>query len=199
MGPVKPSDKAARLNRGAFKMIRPNMVSGGCLGSEETGPTVLNLDDNFPPLNKTGPTKETREGDVIGSATGSSPAIRSKSVVVSFKSGLHPVPPQLQKIGPASSLDGPKNNLKSINPTKAMVDNLREKSRGCGFFDVSQNNFGPRQNKLVETKSSFGKLQDEEDCFDTEHGLCEKDMLIVRKFFETNTCYESLLYYVDKV
>ncbi|MFS7919713.1 hypothetical protein Hanom_Chr03g00215931 [Helianthus anomalus] len=46
--------------------------------------------------------------------------------------------------------------------------------------------FGPRQDPLVETKNAFGSLQ-EDDCFDTEHGLWEKEMLMVRKFYETNT------------
>ncbi|KAJ0771216.1 hypothetical protein HanPI659440_Chr07g0266501 [Helianthus annuus] len=69
-----------------------------------------------------------------------------------------------------------------------MVDNLQEKSRGSGFFDVSQNNFGPRQSPVLETKNSFGKLQDEEECYDTEFGLWEKEMLLVRKFYEADTC-----------
>ncbi|MFS7996540.1 hypothetical protein Hanom_Chr12g01131131 [Helianthus anomalus] len=59
--------------------------------------------------------------------------------------------------------------------------------KGSGFFDVSKNSFGPRQCPSLETKNSFESLQVEEDCFDTEHGLWEKEMLMVRKFYETDT------------
>ncbi|MFS7894741.1 hypothetical protein Hanom_Chr09g00848991 [Helianthus anomalus] len=59
--------------------------------------------------------------------------------------------------------------------------------KGSGFFDVSSQNFGPRVSPTVETKNNFDTLQNEEDCFDTEHGLWEKEMLMVRKFYEINT------------
>ncbi|MFS7999396.1 hypothetical protein Hanom_Chr12g01165631 [Helianthus anomalus] len=60
-----------------------------------------------------------------------------------------------------NAIKDPNSNLKSKGPMKAMVDNLREKARGSGFFDVSQNSFRPRQSMLFETKNSFGKLQNE--------------------------------------
>ncbi|MFS7905446.1 hypothetical protein Hanom_Chr01g00047791 [Helianthus anomalus] len=68
----------------------------------------------------------------------------------------------------------------------SVVENLRN-SRGSGFFDVSQNNFGPRQSSILETKNTFRSLQDDEDCFDTEHGPWEKEMLMLRKFYKTNS------------
>ncbi|MFS7916645.1 hypothetical protein Hanom_Chr03g00179741 [Helianthus anomalus] len=59
--------------------------------------------------------------------------------------------------------------------------------KGSGYFDVSRQNFLPRVSPIVETKNAFDTLQNEEDCFDTEHGLWENEMLMVRKFYETNT------------
>ncbi|MFS8034923.1 hypothetical protein Hanom_Chr17g01586931 [Helianthus anomalus] len=100
-------------------------------------------------------------------------------------------------LGPSSSgsngsrLHGPNvvpdNNLMLKNPMKSMIDNLSEKSKGSGFFDVSLNNFGHRKSPNLEVKNTFDAIQNDEDCFDIEYGLWEKDMLMVRKFYETNT------------
>ncbi|MFS7999088.1 hypothetical protein Hanom_Chr12g01161871 [Helianthus anomalus] len=83
--------------------------------------------------------------------------------------------PPLKSSGPIS----PNSGKFSADPILMQKSGTK---KGSGFFDVSQNNFGPQVSPIVETKNSFGKLQDEEECFDTEYGLWEKDMLLVRKF-----------------
>ncbi|MFS7994561.1 hypothetical protein Hanom_Chr12g01107501 [Helianthus anomalus] len=137
----------------------PNLgADGGCTAARGPGPVLL--------AKVTGPT---------GAAVGSGPADLHSSL--------------LRKSGPINS--GPFYNAAGINiygPKKdhGLSENKAQR-KGSGYFDVSQNNFGSRQSPILETKNTFGKLQDEEDCFDTEHGLWEKEMLMVRKYYETNT------------
>ncbi|MFS7972583.1 hypothetical protein Hanom_Chr09g00846521 [Helianthus anomalus] len=83
---------------------------------------------------------------------------------------------------------GTGNILKNKIPLKSMVDNLSERSKGSRFLDVSKNDFGSRQSPKLETKNTFGMLQDKEECYDTEFGLWEKEMFLVRKYYETNIC-----------
>ncbi|KAM0060980.1 hypothetical protein Hdeb2414_s0004g00130571 [Helianthus debilis subsp. tardiflorus] len=120
-------------------------------------------------------------GTSVGLSEGS--CLHQNATAVSVESGSGPIPALNDKEFPPLHSVG----SKSKGPMKAMVENLREIWRGSGFFDISQNNFRPRQSTLVETKNSFDTLQNEEDCFDTEHGLWEKEMVMVRKFYETNT------------
>ncbi|KAM0007323.1 hypothetical protein Hdeb2414_s0144g00812601 [Helianthus debilis subsp. tardiflorus] len=61
------------------------------------------------------------------------------------------------------------------------------KSKGSGFFVVSKQAFGLGPSPNVNTKNSFGTLRDEEDCFDTELGLSELEIEVVKKFVETST------------
>ncbi|MFS8013817.1 hypothetical protein Hanom_Chr15g01337521 [Helianthus anomalus] len=46
---------------------------------------------------------------------------------------------------------------------------------------------GPGPNPNVNTSNSFGALRDDEDCFDTDVGLWEKEIEIVKKYVESNT------------
>ncbi|MFS8023776.1 hypothetical protein Hanom_Chr16g01455511 [Helianthus anomalus] len=107
--------------------------------------------------------------------------------------GNRPSPVQLGSVEQFPPLSSIKFDSSSKGPS--MIENVsciqklqnETKRKGSGFFDVSKNMFGPRESPKVETKNAFGSLQDDEDCFDTEQGLWEKEMLLVRKFYETNT------------
>ncbi|MFS7920106.1 hypothetical protein Hanom_Chr03g00220451 [Helianthus anomalus] len=85
-----------------------------------------------------------------------------------------------------SGLSSDSPNIYGLYSDPVLMEVKRPKN-GSGFYDVSRNNFGPRQSPTFETKNSFDTLRNEEDCFDTEHGLWEKDMLMVRKYYEMNT------------
>ncbi|KAJ0490420.1 hypothetical protein HanHA300_Chr12g0455251 [Helianthus annuus] len=61
------------------------------------------------------------------------------------------------------------------------------KPKGSGYFDVSRNVSGPGPSPNVNTKNSFGTLRDEKDCFDTDLGMWEREIEMVKKFVETNT------------
>ncbi|KAJ0929086.1 hypothetical protein HanRHA438_Chr04g0201071 [Helianthus annuus] len=50
-------------------------------------------------------------------------------------------------------------------------------------FDPNPYKFGP----TCDTTNSFGTLRDEVDCFDTELGIWEHKIEVVKKFVETNT------------
>ncbi|MFS7958689.1 hypothetical protein Hanom_Chr08g00681721 [Helianthus anomalus] len=138
------------------------------------GPIQLDSAQQFPPLCKNGP-----------SAMSAGPG---PSVVISKPGPVSGLNLARDGLGLAPGNKDPNSILKNNVSSKAMIDNLREKSRGSGFFDITQNYLGPQKSTLVETKNSFDKLQDEEECFDTEYGLWEKELLLVRKFYETNTC-----------
>ncbi|MFS8019152.1 hypothetical protein Hanom_Chr15g01400501 [Helianthus anomalus] len=156
-GPVKPSEKAVGLNLG--------------------------------------------DNSVLGSLGGSDPQLKVVDVTVSGVDGPGPVPalngvdfPPLgggtvgglkTAVWPRPTISRKKYKPK-LSRSKSMLYRPSPKE-GKWFFDISKSSFGPRESPRVETKNSFDTLQNEEDCFDTDHGLWEKDMLMVRKFYETNT------------
>ncbi|KAJ0698738.1 hypothetical protein HanOQP8_Chr10g0347961 [Helianthus annuus] len=77
--------------------------------------------------------------------------------------------------------------LKHGGPILDPVIGQAMKSKGSGFFDVSKQDFGLGPKQVVNTKNSFGSLCDEDDCFDTDLGLWENEIEIVKKFVESNT------------
>ncbi|MFS7969647.1 hypothetical protein Hanom_Chr09g00811631 [Helianthus anomalus] len=128
------------------------------------GPIQLDSAEQFPPLGKSGPT-------AVSSKIGAEKNLgcfdsRGPTMVAGSSAAEH------RRAGGSQGPNiGMGNILKDKNPMMSMVDNLSERSKGSGFFDVSKNNFGPRQSPILETKNMFGKLQDEEECFDTEYVL----------------------------
>ncbi|MFS7937524.1 hypothetical protein Hanom_Chr05g00428621 [Helianthus anomalus] len=58
--------------------------------------------------------------------------------------------------------------------------------KGSGFFDISKQAFGSGPSPNVSTKNSFGTLRDEEECFDTDLGLWENEIEVVKKFVDSN-------------
>ncbi|MFS7961355.1 hypothetical protein Hanom_Chr08g00714001 [Helianthus anomalus] len=198
MGPIKPSDEAAGLNKGAGLgcvnvagrkndglqrndvKLDPNSKSGVHMDLADvgykSGPVPLRFNEvgsnEFDGL-------KLGDGADVGSALIGPRLLDADNVSPSRVDGLG-----WSHVGPSScGLNvEPVNILKFKNPMTSMVDNLREKDKGSGFFDVSKNTFGPRKSPNLEVKNTFDALQNEEDCFDTEHELWEKDMLMVRKF-----------------
>ncbi|MFS7969329.1 hypothetical protein Hanom_Chr09g00807901 [Helianthus anomalus] len=61
------------------------------------------------------------------------------------------------------------------------------KPKGSGFFDVTKQDFGHGPSLNINTKNSFGTLRDEEACFDTEIGLWENEIEVVKKYVDSNT------------
>ncbi|KAJ0789042.1 hypothetical protein HanPI659440_Chr05g0198971 [Helianthus annuus] len=55
-----------------------------------------------------------------------------------------------------------------------------------GYYDISKNSFGSQSGPTCNTKSSFGSLCDEEECFDTELGMWEHEIEVVKNFVETS-------------
>ncbi|KAJ0719352.1 hypothetical protein HanLR1_Chr08g0280761 [Helianthus annuus] len=64
---------------------------------------------------------------------------------------------------------------------------VAKKTNGSGFYDVSKNVFGSQVGPTCNTTNSFGTLRDEEDCFDTDLGMWEHEIEMVKKFVETST------------
>ncbi|KAJ0555220.1 hypothetical protein HanIR_Chr07g0299591 [Helianthus annuus] len=56
-----------------------------------------------------------------------------------------------------------------------------------GILMSRKHNFGLGPKQGVSTKNSFGTLRDEEECFDTDLGLWEHEIDVVKKFVESNT------------
>ncbi|MFS7996178.1 hypothetical protein Hanom_Chr12g01126921 [Helianthus anomalus] len=77
--------------------------------------------------------------------------------------------------------------LKTDGPILEAVVGQTMKSKGSGFFDVSKQEFGSGPSQTVNTKNSFGSLRDEEECFDTDLGLWENEIEVVKKYVESNT------------
>ncbi|KAJ0698737.1 hypothetical protein HanOQP8_Chr10g0347951 [Helianthus annuus] len=77
-------------------------------------------------------------------------------------------------------------NVYGLYSDPVLIENKGPK-HGSGFFDVSKQNFGLGPRQIVNTKNSFGSLCDTEDCFDTELGLWENEIEVVKKFVESNT------------
>ncbi|KAJ0869919.1 hypothetical protein HanRHA438_Chr11g0494401 [Helianthus annuus] len=161
----------------------PNLVTD--LGGANTrpGPVLLDSVEQFPPL-AAGP---------IDAAVGTGPAalrslLSKAGPACSQDNKVGPTGPDLVDLGavvkPGPNLVSP--NIYGVNSDPVLME-VKGPKNGSGFYDISRNNFGSRQSPTLETKNSFDTLQNEEDCFDTEHGLWEKDMLKVRKFYETNT------------
>ncbi|MFS8013783.1 hypothetical protein Hanom_Chr15g01337161 [Helianthus anomalus] len=168
--PIRPSDKAAGPNLGAdlggiARRPGPNekSVEAAVLVNDGLGPVPVLNGADFPPL----------DSGVLGgqkAAVGFGPAV--KQVQSTKNQSPKNVDPSPGKNGNLSCLQQLQNEAQR---------------KGSGFFDISRNSIGSRGSPTVETKNSFGTLQDVEDCFDTEYGLWEKDMLMVRKFYETHT------------
>ncbi|MFS7908562.1 hypothetical protein Hanom_Chr01g00084611 [Helianthus anomalus] len=77
--------------------------------------------------------------------------------------------------------------LKNDGPILEKIIGPNVKSKGSGFFDVTKQAFESGPSPNVSTKNSFGTLRDEEECFDTELGLWENEVEVVKKFVESNT------------
>ncbi|MFS7956786.1 hypothetical protein Hanom_Chr07g00658611 [Helianthus anomalus] len=60
------------------------------------------------------------------------------------------------------------------------------KSKGSGFFDVSKQDFGLGPSQNINTKNSFDSLRDVEDCFDTDLGLWENEIKVIKKFVDSD-------------
>ncbi|KAJ0751608.1 hypothetical protein HanLR1_Chr05g0195241 [Helianthus annuus] len=88
--------------------------------------------------------------------------------------------------GPSQSTN-PSSNLEPV--LKPILDSIAkaQKTYGSGFFDVSKNEFGTQLGSSYKTSNSFGTLRDEEECFDTEIGLWENEISVVKKYVESNT------------
>ncbi|MFS7901522.1 hypothetical protein Hanom_Chr01g00000651 [Helianthus anomalus] len=77
-------------------------------------------------------------------------------------------------------------NIYGLQSDPVLIENKSPKY-GSGYFDVSKQNFGLGPKQGVCTKNSFGTLRDEEECFDTDLGLWEHEIDVVKKFVESNT------------
>ncbi|MFS8013827.1 hypothetical protein Hanom_Chr15g01337621 [Helianthus anomalus] len=102
-----------------------------------------------------------------------------------------------QNIGPSSKLTEPvlqpivdeivkAQNIYGLHSDPVLIENKGPKN-GSGYFDVSKQTFGLGPRQGLNTKNSFGSLRDTEDCFDTETGLWENEIEVVKKFVESNT------------
>ncbi|KAF5821978.1 hypothetical protein HanXRQr2_Chr01g0021101 [Helianthus annuus] len=140
---------------------RPGNV-GDTVGLQKQGPPdgILDLDQSLGSKKAIGLQNET---DSTLDRLGTSGPLRNSPGMASLKSDVQY--PLLKGVGPG--IKGP--------------------VKGSGFFDVSKNVFGPGPSPNVNTKNSFGTLQDEEDCFDTDLGLWEHEIEMVKKFVETST------------
>ncbi|KAJ0637558.1 hypothetical protein HanOQP8_Chr17g0675281 [Helianthus annuus] len=97
--------------------------------------------------------------------------------------------------GPSVLIDKEFPLLKNSGPSKSPVSapglNVgsveAQKGYGSGYFDVSTNYFGSHSGPTCNTTNSFGMLQDEVDCFDTELGLWEREIDVVKNYVENKT------------
>ncbi|KAJ0950213.1 hypothetical protein HanPSC8_Chr02g0045541 [Helianthus annuus] len=76
---------------------------------------------------------------------------------------------------------------KNAGPILEVVMGQKVKSKGSGFFDVSKQTFGAGPSQIVNTKNSFRTLRDEEECFDTDLGLWDHEIDVVKKFVDSRT------------
>ncbi|KAJ0436324.1 hypothetical protein HanHA300_Chr16g0589491 [Helianthus annuus] len=95
--------------------------------------------------------------------------------------------PSLMKDSPGYGPGMKDQILKHDGPILDAVMGQNVRSKGSGFFDVSKQDFGLGPSLSVNVKNSFGSLRDEEDCFDTDLGLWENEIEVVKKFVESNT------------
>ncbi|KAF5797252.1 hypothetical protein HanRHA438_Chr08g0372951 [Helianthus annuus] len=58
---------------------------------------------------------------------------------------------------------------------------------GVVFMMFQKKFFGSQAGPTCNTTNSFGTLCDEEECFDTELGMWEHELDVVKKFVETST------------
>ncbi|MFS7904281.1 hypothetical protein Hanom_Chr01g00034291 [Helianthus anomalus] len=77
--------------------------------------------------------------------------------------------------------------FKHNGPNLEGVSGPTVKPKGSGYFDVSKQVFGHGPSQNVSIKNSFGTLRDEEECFDTDPGMWEHEIEMVKKFVETST------------
>ncbi|KAJ0532525.1 hypothetical protein HanRHA438_Chr09g0380391 [Helianthus annuus] len=75
----------------------------------------------------------------------------------------------------------------NVGPVLKVVMDPSLKPKSRGYFDLSKRDFGHGPSSNVSTKNSFGTLCDEEECFDTDLGLWEHEIEMVKKFVESNT------------
>ncbi|MFS8013786.1 hypothetical protein Hanom_Chr15g01337191 [Helianthus anomalus] len=98
------------------------------------------------------------------------------------------VGPQSRPVDQGQNVPAPSMGLMHGGPSLEVAMDQPVKSKGSGFFDVSKQDSGLGPTQVVNTKNSFGSLCDEVDCFDTDLGLWENEIEIVKKFVESNTC-----------
>ncbi|KAM0038933.1 hypothetical protein Hdeb2414_s0012g00376281 [Helianthus debilis subsp. tardiflorus] len=77
-------------------------------------------------------------------------------------------------------------NIYGLHSDPVLIENKSPKC-GSGYFDVTKQNFGLGPKQGVTTKNSFGVLRDEENCYDTELGLWDNEIEVVKNFVESNT------------
>ncbi|MFS7973153.1 hypothetical protein Hanom_Chr09g00853241 [Helianthus anomalus] len=118
--------------------------------------------------------------------------LRNSADLGSMGGGLDVFPP-LKAGGPQNEtgdlISSPKMNdqfIKHGGPILDPVMGQAMKSKGSGFFDISKQEFGYGPSQNVNTKNSFGSLRDEEECFDTDLGLWENEIVVVKKFVDSN-------------
>ncbi|KAJ0535202.1 hypothetical protein HanRHA438_Chr09g0408941 [Helianthus annuus] len=144
---------------------KPGDKAAGLHNSAELGSVDVGLVE-FPPLRAAGPQNRLVGSDKI--VTGPLKAANSPDV------GL--VNPSMHD-----------QLLKYDGPILETVMGQTVKSKGSGYFDVSKQAFGPGPSSNISTKNSFGKLRDEEECYDTDLGMWEHEIEAVKKFVETST------------
>ncbi|KAJ0723957.1 hypothetical protein HanOQP8_Chr08g0304411 [Helianthus annuus] len=80
----------------------------------------------------------------------------------------------------------PSPNIYGLHSDPVLIEN-KSPIKGSGYFDVSRQSFGLGPKQVVNTKNSFGSLCDAEDCFDTDLGLWDNEIEVIKKFNESNT------------
>ncbi|KAM0008633.1 hypothetical protein Hdeb2414_s0108g00796921 [Helianthus debilis subsp. tardiflorus] len=171
----------------------------------------VGLNINTAGLQGSGPTSVSWEGSGLKSGPNQpipDPVMKQKEIT---KSSLSPINANGnigntrldQKVGSINAA-GPLDYMKELpplcnsSPIKSSVKEpvlevnegsavMAQKVYGSGFYDVSKNVFGSQSSPLCNTKNSFGKLRDEEECFDTDLGMWEHEIEMVKKFVETST------------
>ncbi|KAF5768172.1 hypothetical protein HanRHA438_Chr14g0644211 [Helianthus annuus] len=88
--------------------------------------------------------------------------------------------------GPSAITSSP-SGLEPVLKLNKSPTGMAHKAYGSGFYDVSKNVFGSQDGPMCNVKNSFGTLRDEDGCFDTDLGMWEHEIEIVKKLVENNT------------
>ncbi|KAJ0786389.1 hypothetical protein HanOQP8_Chr02g0054891 [Helianthus annuus] len=96
--------------------------------------------------------------------------------------------PSMINVSPSDGTVSMKDQLlKHDGPILDAVMGQATRPKGSGFFDVTKQDFGLGPSQKISVKNSFGSLRHEDDCYDTDLGLWESEIEIVKKFVESNT------------